>query len=242
VSFVDPTVAETAQIASRFSDPPPTLDGRVLMLGRAKPAFDPRQPTVVQKLDSQALIGLDNYPSAPQGVKVQGLVVKDHELEVVGNQDHELEAILGGSSGVGIGMAGAGDDGIGTEMRISADDDMQDGTTDDVGSTDGDPPWGWNDCDWEELEDEVATSNVPVSDLDVAQVGTLLDGLLLGKYKAAFAEAPVDGKTLVHCEDADLLELGISFKPHRRKLLDEVSQFVLGGVARRMLTLPGNGS
>jgi hypothetical protein len=240
VSFVDPTVAETAQIASRFSDPPPTLDGRVLMLGRPKPAFDPRQPTVVQKLDSQALIGLDNYPSAPQGVKDQGLVVKDHELEVVGNLDHELEvagnldheleAILGGSSGVGIGMAGAGDDG------------MQDGTTGDVGSTDGDPPWGWNDCDWEELEDEVATNNVPLSDLDVAQVGTLLDGLLLGKYKAAFAEAPVDGKTLVHCEDADLLELGISFKPHRRKLLDEVSQFVLGGVARGMLTPPGNGS
>ena len=55
-----------------------------------------------------------------------------------------------------------------------------------------------------------------LSGLSVADVGALLDSLGMQKYAPKFAEFAIDGLTLVECEDADLIECGVDFKPVRR--------------------------
>jgi hypothetical protein len=55
-----------------------------------------------------------------------------------------------------------------------------------------------------------------LSGLSVADVGALLDSLGMKKYAPKFAEFAIDGLTLVECEDADLIECGVDFKPVRR--------------------------
>ena len=55
-----------------------------------------------------------------------------------------------------------------------------------------------------------------LSGLSVADVAALLDSLGMKKYAPKFAEFAIDGLTLVECEDADLIECGVDFKPVRR--------------------------
>ena len=55
-----------------------------------------------------------------------------------------------------------------------------------------------------------------LSGLSVADVAALLDSLGMAKYAPKFAEFAIDGLTLVECEDADLIECGVDFKPVRQ--------------------------
>ena len=71
-----------------------------------------------------------------------------------------------------------------------------------------------------------------LSELQVAQV---LHGMGLGRYAEACLRVPLRGKDLVHCREDDLESIGITFRPHRLSLLEEVERFKREGVAGLLL-------
>jgi hypothetical protein len=78
-------------------------------------------------------------------------------------------------------------------------------------------------------------STVPLVELSESQVSVVLHNLGLGKYAAACMQVPLRGRDLAHCEEGDLEEIGINFRPHRRSLLEEVAAFKASGVPTHML-------
>jgi hypothetical protein len=72
--------------------------------------------------------------------------------------------------------------------------------------------------------------HVPLSMLTETQVSRLLTVLGLGKYEACCLQVPLRGKDLVHCQEEVLEAIGISFRPHRLSLLEEISRFTSLGV------------
>ena len=73
-----------------------------------------------------------------------------------------------------------------------------------------------------------------------AEVGELLDGLGLGRYRAAFAAGGVDGRALLSLDWQRLARAGMGFKPHQRKLLrwlDGASSAISTGVGSGPLAL-----
>jgi hypothetical protein len=74
-----------------------------------------------------------------------------------------------------------------------------------------------------------AGSGSKVGAMDAAQVQTYLSSFALGKYAKALGG--VDGATLASMDDAALKSRGVTFAPHRRKLLKLVSGAGGGGTA-----------
>ena len=68
-----------------------------------------------------------------------------------------------------------------------------------------------------------AAAGNDITAMTIADVAALLDNLGMKQYVGKFAEFAIDGLTLVECEDADLIECGVDFKPHRAKLLKTVA-------------------
>lgn len=74
-----------------------------------------------------------------------------------------------------------------------------------------------------------------LAELTEHEVASLLTALGLGKYAQACLYVPLRGKDLKHCREDDLESIGISFRPHRMSLLEEVGNFVRDGVPMSML-------
>lgn len=74
-----------------------------------------------------------------------------------------------------------------------------------------------------------------VTELSEQQVARVLTALGLGRYADACLSVPLRGKDLVHCRDEDLESIGISFRPHRVSLLEEVDRFRREGVPGALL-------
>ena len=64
-----------------------------------------------------------------------------------------------------------------------------------------------------------AKKTVTTESMTVEQVGQYLQSVVLGKYSGQFAKSGIDGAKLMKCSDADLCKAGMTFRPHRRKLL-----------------------
>ena len=77
----------------------------------------------------------------------------------------------------------------------------------------------------------------PLNVLSTVMVATVLRNLGLGKYAQACLDAPLRGKDLALCEDDDLKEIGIHFRPHRLSLLQEVKTFMVDGVPSHLLSI-----
>jgi hypothetical protein len=65
-----------------------------------------------------------------------------------------------------------------------------------------------------------------LSAMSVGEVGELLRNLNLGDFAPGFEAESIDGATLAECDEEDLAELGISFKPKRKKLLKALKKYV----------------
>ena len=70
----------------------------------------------------------------------------------------------------------------------------------------------------------LADEKVPLEALTEHQVARVLSSIGLGKYAEACISVPLRGQDLAFCTDEDLKEIGISFRPHRLSLLEEVSR------------------
>ena len=81
----------------------------------------------------------------------------------------------------------------------------------------------------------LGSHRLPVASLNETQVASLLRSLGLGKYAAKCLQLPLRGCDLLHCTADDLEAAGISFRPHRLSLLDEVSKLAVDGVPSSML-------
>ena len=62
-------------------------------------------------------------------------------------------------------------------------------------------------------------SSSNIARMGSAEVSQFLSGLTLERYAGAFAKKEVDGACLIAASDADLASYGMSFGPHRKKLL-----------------------
>lgn len=82
-------------------------------------------------------------------------------------------------------------------------------------------------------------TRIPLANLTERQVAQLLRALSLGKYAEAALNVPLRGRDLMHCVEEDLVQIGISFRPHRRSLLEEIEHFKEGGVPGDMLIESG---
>ena len=80
-----------------------------------------------------------------------------------------------------------------------------------------------------------AGHRIPLEALSEAQVGSLLRAIGLGKYAAMCEQVPLRGRDLQHCSAEDLEAIGISFRPHRLSLLEEIAKLALVGVPLSML-------
>ena len=68
------------------------------------------------------------------------------------------------------------------------------------------------------------------------EVGCLLDHLLLGRYRSAFADALIDGAALAELHDpAEVTEIGVAVTLHAKKLVRQVKHYREHGVPRSAL-------
>lgn len=75
----------------------------------------------------------------------------------------------------------------------------------------------------------IATVPAPkgrVDGMSVSDVATVLEKLGLGEHKTKFAEAKIDGRTLIQVVDADLVDLGISDPSQRKKLQGKINDLL----------------
>ena len=87
--------------------------------------------------------------------------------------------------------------------------------------------------------DETVVDLTSLTEYEVAQ---LLAALRLGKYAQACLDVPLRGRDLKQCKDEDLKEIGITYRPHRVSLLEEVERFVRLGVPMSLLESPDAGA
>ena len=74
-----------------------------------------------------------------------------------------------------------------------------------------------------------------LTELTEGQVASMLSALGLGRYAEAARQLPLRGRDLVHCREEDLECIGITFRPHRISLLEEVQRLQRDGVPGAML-------
>ena len=75
----------------------------------------------------------------------------------------------------------------------------------------------------------------PLESLSVAEVGTLLGHLDLGRYSDLFAAESVNGAHLMEVEEDDLKEMGMKLGMHRKAFLKQVALLKMSGVPVQQL-------
>ena len=83
----------------------------------------------------------------------------------------------------------------------------------------------------------LANHRLSLAALSEVQVASLLRAIGLGKYAAACQAVPLRGRDLQHCSAEDLEAVGISFRPHRLSLLEEITKLAVEGVPASLLGL-----
>ena len=75
------------------------------------------------------------------------------------------------------------------------------------------------------------TNTRPLSDLSVVDVGSLLDRLDIGEFKAILVRNKIDGKSLVRCSTVDeVKEMGIPITVKAKLLFEKIREFQVNGV------------
>lgn len=81
-----------------------------------------------------------------------------------------------------------------------------------------------------------------IESLTIDEVSLLLQHLNLGKYVAPLRDLPMTGADLALCNEEDLKEAGVSFRPHRTRLHDAVQELKKTGVGPELLAVAPSGA